>query len=450
MEILDVYAVGFPRRDHLELQRNPQGSLPLRTFHVRPDHGRFRKESAMIELEHSPLGGSGAHRFMTCTASFLVQREQILDGTFENIESDFAKRGTAAHELGAKSVATGLEPYEFLGEEFNGYLAGWPGGISLDAVHIYFNECMRILAARKSQGSMLLEDTIHLPEIHPLLKGTIDFGWWSMEQGVYIRDYKNGEGVGVAATMNKQLLYYAFLMIMSDPHLRSAPRDLLVSLGIVQPNFYGIFDEPDIWETTLGFVLDWGNNELLPRMHALTMTQDIADDDYVPGDHCQFCPVLLDCIVMQRAFKAYVDAGEDFVTMLTNTELNEFYSQREYARRFMNALETTVHARLIAGGNIPSAKLVEKKVARVWKPGAAVALQEAFGAKAYEEKKIKSPAAIEKLSSRGKELALEFGYKPDSAGLSVAPLSDPRPEAKPKGNATVFAGFEQTPEEQGF
>jgi hypothetical protein len=85
----------------------------------------------MIELEHSPLGGSAAHRFMNCEGSFLLQREQIEAGTFENIESEYAKLGTAAHELGAKAIATGLEPYEFLGEDFNGYQAGWPGGISL-------------------------------------------------------------------------------------------------------------------------------------------------------------------------------------------------------------------------------------------------------------------------------------------------------------------------------
>jgi hypothetical protein len=54
------------------------------------------------------------------------------------------------------------------------------------------------------------------------------------------------------------------------------------------------------------------------------------------------------------------------------------------------------------------------------------------------------------MSSLGKELALEYGYKPDANGLSVAPISDPRPEAKPKGNATVFQNFEQSPEQMGF
>lgn len=404
----------------------------------------------MIELEHSPLGGSGAHRFMTCAGSFLLHREQLKNGTFESIESEFAKEGTAAHELCAAAVATQTEPYEFLGKQFGGYLAGWPGGLSLDAAHIYFNNCMRILDNRKEAGTLLIEQTIHLPEIHPLLRGTVDFGFWSRSDGVKLRDYKNGEGIGVAAPGNRQLLYYAFLMIMSDQWLRAADRSMPVSLGIVQPNFYGIFEEPDIWETTLGEVLDWGHNELLPCMNDLMSRIEIFIEDFVTGEHCQFCPVMLDCPKMQKAFKEYAEASEDFISMLTNEELNAYYVERENVRRFMKTLETTVHARLIGGGSIPSAKLVEKKVARVWKPGAAAALQAAFGDKAYKTREMISPAAAEKLSSRGKELALEYGYKPESAGLSVAPITDPRPEAKPRNNASTFAAHAQTPEEAGF
>ena len=116
----------------------------------------------------------------------------------------------------------------------------------------------------------------------------------------------------------------------------------------------------------------------------------------------------------------------------------------------MNVLKDTVKARKLTGGNITSAKLVEPQTARVWRPGGEAAITAAFGKDAVAPEKIKSPAAIEKMSSRGKELALEWGYKPDSAGLTIAPLSDRRPEARPKGNATVFAAHAQTPEEQGF
>lgn len=404
----------------------------------------------MIELEHSPLGGSGAHRFLKCAGSFLLHREQLESGEFEQIESDFARLGTAAHEVCADAVATGTEPFEYFGQEFGGYKVGYPDGIDLDAVQVWFNECTRILEGSTAQDRVWIEETFHLKQLHPLLRGTVDFGFWSETRGLYLRDYKNGEGIGVSAAANPQLLYYAFLLIMHDPWLASKPRDTKVSLGIVQPNFYGVFEEPDVWETTLGHVIDWGNDGLLPIMHNLMLTRDISDGDFVPGDHCQFCPVLLDCPKMQKAFEEYADASEDFIEMLTDQELDHYYAQRENARRFMNALEATVHARLVSGRSIPSAKLVEKRTHRVWKPGAQAALVEAFGDQAFKPKEVKSPAQIEKLSSRGKEMAVEWGYKPESAGLSVAPISDPRPEAKPRTNATVFEAHATPYEDQGF
>lgn len=153
---------------------------------------------------------------------------------------------------------------------------------------------------------------------------------------------------------------------------------------------------------------------------------------------------------MQQAFVDYANADEEFIAMLSDADLDRYYSMREQARRFMKALETTVHHRLVGGSKISSAKLVEKRVARVWKPGAAAALKTAFGDAAFTSPEIKSPAQIEKLSSRGKELALEYGYKPESAGLSVAPLDDPRPEAKPKTNAEVFKGHASSLEDAGF
>lgn len=395
----------------------------------------------MIELEHSPLGGSSAHRFMSCIAAFLLHREQLMTGTFEDIVSDFAELGTGAHEVAALAVSTRTEPFEYLSETFNGYRVGWEDEINLDAIQIYFNECMRIIDEANGTGVLLIEDTIKLPEIHPLLKGTVDFGWWS-SAGVKLRDYKNGEGIGVAAFRNRQLLYYGFLMIMSVPELRDGRRDLPVSLGIVQPNFYGIYEEPDVWETNVGEVLDWGNNELLPHMRYLSDRSRVelpTYDEHTPGEHCQFCPVMLECVKHREAFETYYSADEEFSFMLSNEEIDALYAKREQARRFMKTLETVVYARKVAGAEIKSAKLVEKQTQRVWKPGAEAAIKKAFGTQAYTPSKVLSPAALEKLSSQGKAMALEYGYKPESNSLVIAPLTDRRPEAKRKDNASIFA-----------
>ena len=404
----------------------------------------------MIDLEHSPLGGSGANRWINCAGSFLLHRKNLKQGTHEDIPSEYAERGTGAHELAAICVAESREPFEFIGEEFNGYKVGFPDGIEPDAVAIYVEECERLIDRGNPREKVLIEETLHLPQIHPLLKGTVDFGIFSPARGVFLRDYKNGEGVGVAARGNPQLLYYAFLMAMEFPWLRAGPRDTRFSLGIVQPNFYGIFEEPDIWETDLGTVLDWGHNVLLPRMQELTERTEAQEQDFKSGEHCQFCPVMLECPLLQKAFLDYADQSEDFIEMLTDEQLDAFYAQRENARRFMKALETTVYHRLVTGAEIPSGKLVEKRTARKWKPGASTAIKAALGDKAMTKPEIKSPAQIEKLSSRGKELALEWAFKPGDGALSLAPLTDPRPAVKGSKNERVFKNFEQSPEDLGW
>ena len=403
----------------------------------------------MIELEHSPLGGSGAHRFLACAGSFLLHRELYEASEFENIESEYAMLGTAAHELAARCLIEEREPFEFIGQEFSGYRVGGEGGINPLSVQVYVNECESI-APRDGKGKTLIEQTLKHPEVHPYLKGTVDFAYWSSKRGLWLRDYKNGEGVGVSAQNNPQLLYYAFLLVLDNAWLReSAPSDFPMNLGIVQPNFYGAFEEPDVWETTLGHVLHWGKNVLLPRMNELVVTKDIWNDDFVTGSHCQFCPVLLKCPKMQSAYLTFAN-GEEFVEMLTDEELDAFYKVREDARRFMTALDNTVKARLIGGSEIPSAKLVETRTQRIWKQGAEVALKTAFGKNAYEPSKLKSPAQIEKLSSRGKEMSLEWGFKPDAQKLTLAPIDDPRPAAKGSANEKVFKNFGQSPEELGW
>lgn len=399
-----------------------------------------------ITLEHSPLGGSGADRWFNCAGSFLLHRELMEAGEHENLSSEFADIGTAAHELGARCLNEGKEPYEFIGQEIGGYKVGEV--VNPDAVAVYVNICENIIP-HDGTGATLVEKTIHLPHLHPLLQGTVDFGYWSSKRGMYLRDYKNGEGVGVSAVNNRQLLYYAFLMIMDSSWLRdSAPADMKVSLGIVQPNYRGLFDPEDVWEVTVGFVKEWGLKELLPRMEWLTNVRDISDDDFVPGSHCQFCPVLLECPKMQAAYLTYANATE-FPEMMTNDEADALYALRDPVRRFMNELDKVMYARAIGGHEFQNGKLVAKKANREWRPEAEKAIVAALGEAAYE-KKLRSPAQVEKLSSRGKALAQEWGYKPTAEGLSFVTLSDDRPAVKPKGNEDVFKSFAQKPEDAGW
>jgi hypothetical protein len=410
----------------------------------------------MQELDHSPLGGSAAHRFLTCAGSFLLQRELYEQGLLENSDSFWARKGTAAHTLASRCLEDDVEPWNFVGEVIDGFTVvgsdhepdedledGQDFSISVAAVDVYFNHCKALSEGKK--GRVFIEERIHLPNLHPLLKGAVDFGYMSRTHGVHVRDYKNGEGIAVSARGNVQLMYYGFLLIMANPWFaESAPDDMSVSLGIVQPNFYGEFEEPDVWTTDLGSVKRWGHEVLLKSMERLTATKDIADTDFVFGNHCVFCPVLLDCPKMHKAWKQYVDANEEIVQMLDNDELAALYANREAVKRFGAELDKVVEARLMTGQSIETAKLVDKRGRRVWKTGAEKALASALGDAAYEPRKLKSPAKVEKLSSRGKEMSLELAFKNEDTGVTVAPITDPRPAANRSTSQKVFGHFETT------
>jgi len=401
----------------------------------------------MIEFEHSPLGGSGASRWLKCGTSFLLQRILMLRGEYEEpATSEFADKGTAAHLLGAHCLVDGAEPFEYIGEKIGNYVVH-PDDLDPQAVAAYVNYCRTIMDASPGlSGRTLIEETLHLLEIHPLFKGTVDFSHWRLpphtNPGLWIVDYKNGEGIGVQAYQNPQLLYYASLLIKSRSELRHLPRSFPVYLGIVQPNYWGVFEEPEVWVSDLGAVLDFYSETLIPTMHRLLDDRrtEFSIDDFVSGDHCMFCPVMLDCPKLRKAFETFAQADE-FIEMLKDDELSALYAMRDDARRYGNELEKVVFARKLAGKDIPSAKLVEKQTRRVWKPGAEAAAVARFGQNAFNPQKMKSPAQLEKLSSDGKAFALEYGFKPESDRLTVAPLSDKRAEAKPVGNSEIFKNF---------
>lgn len=397
----------------------------------------------MIDFEHSPLGGSGASRWLKCSGSFLLQRLLMLRGEYEEPPTSmFADKGTAAHELGAQCLTDSTEPFEYIGQKFGAYTVS-ANDLDPDAVTVYVNHCRAII---EPGDNPVIEKTYHLRHIHPLFKGTVDFGLLRLPPaatpGLWLVDYKNGEGIGVQAYQNPQLLYYAALLVEAYSELKAMSDGFPVHLAIVQPNYWGAFEEPETWITDLGTVRRFYKGVLIPRMKQLTddKREQLASDDFVSGDHCQFCPVMLDCPKLRKDFETYATADE-FIEMLTDTELSDLYAMRDNARRYGNELEKVVFARKIAGKDIPSAKLVEKQVRRVWKTGAEAAAQARFKDFAYNPRELKSPSQFEKMSSDGKAFALEWGFKPDSDRLTVAPISDRRAEAKPQANADIFKSF---------
>lgn len=384
-------------------------------------------------MTHSLLGGSGAKRWLKCSGSYILSKTLQDAGQLVNRSSVFADQGTAAHTLASDCLIDDIEPFEHVGRVIDGLVVGdSEHGICPDAVALYVNECRSVV---QLNGVRLIEKGAAFPEVHPDLRGTVDFMFWLPKTGLWIIDYKNGAGIAVDAYKNEQLLYYAYLAYLSFPAMSQEDMNLPVSLRIVQPRLAG--QEPvKTYDTVLQEIVDFGEKTLVPHMKFLTST---AEGDYVPGNHCAFCPVMLDCPANK---KAYADFAIDVdLKTMTDAQLSDYYEDFDAVKRFSNALEAEIRLRLQTENNsITTAKLVATRTFRAWKPEAEAVLEQTFGQKAYDVK-LKSPAAVEKLSAKGKAIATEFGYMPESSGLSVVSVDDKRSAAKYTSNADTFAAF---------
>lgn len=369
---------------------------------------------------HSPLGASGAERWMNCPGSVALLAELKFDGSDD---PDYRTLGTAAHEAASKALIDKLEPWELVGQTFNHYRVDQN---MHDAILMYVNECRQIME-EFPDGQEFIEFKIDAPEFHHEFYGTTD---WAYLVGtrLFVRDYKHGEGIAVDVEWNPQIMYYAWGL------LRNFPGVDRVSLGIVQPRaFHG--DGPiRVWEVDADQIRTWASGTLKPAMDRTAL-----DNDLNAGKWCRFCPAKLVCPLMQSLFGAAMQADPKQAADLSDEALGRSYQYIPAVKMFIKAMEEEAFRRLNSGRTIPYTKLVQQKANRVWKEGALTRLVAALGEDAWTKPELKSPPQIEALGQVGKELAKELAYKPD-AGFTVAGLDDKRRAVIVKTVQETFAG----------
>lgn len=370
-----------------------------------------------MDNEHSPLGASGAERWLACPGSY------GLNLIAERQESEYAILGTAAHTLAAECYLRKRDPWEFIGEAPDpdtGIAVGYERNqIDPDAVQTYI-DLMREYAA--SAERVFVEYTLgrnYRPNKY--FWGTADF-LSIHDDKIVIMDFKYGEGVTVPVENNPQLMYYAWGAIneLGDVDM---PLSFAVELVICQPR--AAMGEPiKRWFTTVGDITKWAKETLLPGMERVIG----GDDTLAMGDHCQFCDAKLICPLQQDAFMQH-DQKPEAVGGLSDDDLDKLYAMAPRVRSFLSALEARVQSRLESGATFNNAKLVAKRTTRVWKEGAEAALVEALGDDAYT-KSLLSPPQAEKISGRLKQFVAEWAYLPEASGVRVAPMSDSAPAVK--------------------
>lgn len=355
--------------------------------------------------EHSPLGASSAERWMNCPGSVTLISALKASPDYVEDDPDYRRDGTQAHALAAHCLEADIDAWERDETQFPELTAEMLGAVQeyLDFV-------------RQQEGKRYIEQRVHAPAFHADMYGTLDCVLHAGGGPVHFIDYKHGAGVVVDAERNPQLMYYAFGWLCAG-NLISL--EGAVKLTIVQPRAFHPDGTIRTWETTVGEIRRWAEEELRPAMDAT------ADADYLDmGQHCRFCPAKLVC----PAFEGLARRA------LSGVRIS--YDEAQQLKMLIRAVEEKAYADLMAGKSPEEvgAKLVNKRSIRIWKENAPVV--DTFGDDAWKPKDLRSPAEIEKLPN-GKHFVAEYAYMPEN-GYTVASLFDKKAAVKPKTDVEKY------------
>lgn len=382
---------------------------------------------------HSPLGASGAERWMNCPGSVSLIKELNLP---ETDEPEYRGLGIAAHEAAAHCLKNGLDAWEVIGQKFHDFEVDQNMG---QAIQVYIDVVRPLMKpgniAYIEHGLAYQQEDYNVREIiDPRADGILKKYFYGTGDACIVRpsdkymdviDYKHGEGIIVEAENNPQLLYYAFGFILLHPEVDT------VRIRIVQPR---TFDEPvKTWIVKADYIKQWVKDQLVPAMQLTEM--DGAELD--AGSWCRFCPAKLICPMMASLFGAACKSNPKEIVPLSDATLGRSFQYREAVKFYLKALEEEVFRRLNMGGVVPGCKLVPKKANRVFKPEAPALFKEKFGEDAFTKPELRSPAEMEKLGAEAKALVREYAYTPQT-GLTVATDDDKRPAVKIETTEQAF------------
>lgn len=339
-------------------------------------------------------------RWETCPASLRLATR------FPNLESEFAKEGTKAHELADWLLSEGIR---HIGPSVRAHIEFTNGKLPedmLDAVQVYLNACWAAFD-ESPDADMSIEERFSLHEVidgADDMFGTNDCAVFSpIRRKLTILDYKHGAGVGVEVENNPQLLYYA-LGAAGRKHNRGIET---IELVVVQPRFDHPAGPVRRWTVSAGDLLAYRDR----LIEAAEKARD-PNAPFNPGKHCRFCPAAGMCKAQARAvFDALramgwmideesgeMAAPEDEV--YTTEQLLAFFEARDQVKAWMNRVDDQTHRLATEGAFAGKLKFVAGRKARAWKDEDA-AYRTLKGIIADEDElvvsKVISPAQAEKL-----------------------------------------------------
>jgi Protein of unknown function (DUF2800) len=331
-------------------------------------------------MQHSSIGPSSSKRILNCPGSV-----ELVAQAPKQPDSPYAEEGTKAHTV-AECYLLGLPLPDYATDEMIEAAKEYALTIEMD-----------MMSCKEIQIPLQTEVKLHVPEIREDAFGTCD-AFFIGDDTIFIYDFKYGKGVRVDAYENEQMMYYA-------AGVRNRLYDGLYNykLTIIQPRLNNISV----------FECDYKRIQVFVESFKEALTKDTL----AVGDHCKFCPAMATCPaqISNIADKFGVCVEQPITPSdllppneLGDSELRHMLDNAEMLRAWISAVEKHAYSYLGKGGTIPGYELAPSYGNRKWNDPEFTKNQ--FIKLGYEglmyEKKLKSPAQMEKVCSKEEIAAL--------------------------------------------
>lgn len=306
-----------------------------------------------MPTQHALLSASGAHRWLHCTGSPLLEKD------FPDSTSVYAQEGTLAHELcELKLMAyTGEITKRKLTSMKNKLMKSELWQPEMDSTsEAYLDYIKDITMSYTVKPVILTEKKVDFSQYVPEGFGTADCLVLAGDT-LHVVDYKHGKGVVVDADHNPQMMLYA-LGAMSE--LSLLYRFKFVHMTIVQPRVNNISE----FTMTADELTEWGETIVKPKAEAAMS----GKGEFEAGDWCRFCRAKRQCKTRYESNDSLYSelSAQHDPRLITLAELGEYLKRGRDMAAWLEDMKEYALSESLAGADVPGWKAVEGRGSRAF------------------------------------------------------------------------------------
>ena len=306
-----------------------------------------------MPTQHALLSASGAHRWLHCTGSPLLEKD------FPDSTSVYAQEGTLAHELcELKLMAyTGKITKRKLTSMKNKLMKSELWQPEMDSTsEAYLDYVKDITMSYTVKPVILTEKRVDFSRYVPEGFGTADCLILAGDT-LHVIDYKHGKGVVVDADHNPQMMLYALGAI---DELSLLYRFKSIHMVIVQPRVNNISE----FTMTADELIEWGEKVVKPKAEAAMS----GKGEFEAGDWCRFCRAKQQCKTRYEANDSlYPKLSERHdPRLITLAELGEYLKRGKDMAAWLEDMKEYALSESLTGADVPGWKAVEGRGSRAF------------------------------------------------------------------------------------